>query len=146
MALKILSFSLAAVLCLLISHKMAGERGIAGAGIGIGIGAVLCAVSYLLLVWARKAKGKAVMAAMLAGSLTSIVLILISILLVAAFWREVVEPAALTAVVVYLAFRFLDVFQVSKSISTKQLEPSAGVSTRRSAGKDGRGERRSDLP
>ena len=71
---------------------------------------------------------------------------LISILLVATFWREVVEPAALTAVVVYLAFRFLDVFQVSKSISTKQIEPSAGASTGRSAGKEGRGERRSDLP
>ena len=141
-----MSFSLSALVCLLISYNTVGRRGLAGAGIGIGIGAVLCAVSYALLVWARKAKGKAVMAAMLAGSLTSIVLILISILLLAAFWREVVEPAALTAVVVYLAFRFLDVFQVSKSISTKQFEPSAGDSARRSAGKEDRGERRSDLP
>ncbi len=141
-----MSFSLSALVCLLIAYRTAGQRGLAGAGVGIGIGAVLCAVSYLLLVWAQKAKGKAVMAAMLAGSLTSIVLILISILLLAAFWREVVEPAALTAVVVYLAFRFLDVFQVSKSISSKKFDPSDDVSERSPAGEEDRGEGGSHLP
>lgn len=144
--MKILSFSLSALLCLLFWHKAAGQRGLAGAAIGIGIGAVLCAVSYFLLVWARRASGKAVMSAMLAGTLTSVVLMLISILLVATFWREVVEPTALTAVVVYLAFRFLDVFQVSKSISTKQIEPSAGGRAARSSGKEGHVGPRSDLP
>ena len=144
--MKILSFSVSALLCLLFWYKTAGQRGLAGAGIGVGIGVVLCAASYFLLVWARRAKGNAVMAAMLAGTLTSVVLMLISILLVAAFWREVVEPAALTAVVVYLAFRFLDVFQVSKSISTKQLESPAGGSAGSTGGKEGRGARRSRLP
>jgi hypothetical protein len=107
--LKIVAFSLSAVVCVLVARGVAGQRGLAGAAVGVGSGAVLCTIHHGLAVWARRAQGRAILTAMYAGILVSFAFVLLTVLILTAYWREIVEPAAISLLVVYLTVRFVDV-------------------------------------
>jgi len=68
----------------------------------------MCATSSILLGWARRASGQAVLAAMLGSVLASFVIVAVAMVLMARLWPEILPAGALTAVVVYLAYRFVE--------------------------------------
>ena len=72
----------------------------------------MCLVSHSLLGWAKRAQGQALLAAMLGSTLASFGIMIVVVLILASAWREIVEPAALTALAFYLVHRFLEAFQI----------------------------------
>ena len=98
----------------LIAYQARGMEGLEGAGVGLSIGAFMCLVSHFLLGWAKRAQGQALLAAMLGSMLASFGIMIVVVLILAAHWREIVEPAALTALAFYLVYRFLEAFQVKR--------------------------------
>ncbi len=73
----------------------------------------MCTVSWFLLRWTRRARGQALLAGMLGGVAASFLLMIASMLVLAALWKEILEAATLTALCVYLVYRFFDAFQTS---------------------------------
>jgi len=119
---------MATLVCAGASHGMAGERGLQGAGVGAGIGFVLCSVSYAMTCWVRRARGPAIVTAVFGSTISSFVLMLVAILLVSRYWNELLFPAALTALFIYLSFRFFDIFQTARQLNTGRSRSERGGS------------------
>lgn len=109
--LRILTLGVSSALCLGVAYHLRGRTGLEGAAMGVATGLVLCGVNHALLRWARRARGRMVIAAMMASVIVSFGVILASYFILSAVRREIVEPAVLTTLVVYLAFRFQDVLE-----------------------------------
>ena len=109
--IRVLSPLAVAVICVVVAGALDGESALVGACVGAVLAAVLCAFSYFLLRWARRASGQAVLAAMLGSVLVSFAFILVSMIVLAAVWREILVPASLTCVLVYLSYRFCEGLQ-----------------------------------
>lgn len=108
---KIACFLLSSALSLFLAWRIDGPVGLRGAIVGTLIGGVLAVVGSILLARARTKGGNAFIGAMLAGVLSSFVLMGLSMLILAVWWREIVPSASLTALAVYLAARFAEAFR-----------------------------------
>jgi uncharacterized membrane protein YgcG len=82
---------------------------------GTSIALVMCGVSFALLGWARRGSGQALLAAMLGSVLASFVIIAVAIVLLNFVWPELLRGGAITAIVVYMAYRFAEALQGSGS-------------------------------
>ena len=116
MLLKSATFVLAAAVCAVVAWSLAGTRGLEGAAVGIGLGAVLCTLSYLLTRWARSAQGARVYLAAYSGVFLSFAFVVGTLFVLSKWWSELLQPAILTLLVVYLSFRFHDVLQCSRCV------------------------------
>jgi CHASE2 domain-containing sensor protein len=113
--IKTIVFFAASGLSALVAHGLEGENGLRGAGLGILIAAVLCGVSLALNLWARRAKGNALLAAMYGSMLASFGLLIAAMILLRKWVPDLLTPAILTALAIYMAFRFTDAFRVAKA-------------------------------
>jgi len=120
-------FVIASGLSLLTFNSYYGARGLEGAAVGAGIALVIFLANHLLLRWSRGAEGPRVVAAMTGSILLSLGLMLAAVLLLANYWKEILHPAALTALFVYLACRFLDAYQANIALSRKGIALSRKV-------------------
>ena len=111
-------------LCVFVAHSLSPATGLHGALIGILIGLVMAGVSHWPFRWARRVSGQAVLAAMLGGVLLSFGIMAAAMLALASLWKPILEPAALTALCVYLVHRFFDAFQASTLSGSSR--PAAG--------------------
>ncbi|MBI4605830.1 MAG: hypothetical protein HY721_28010 [Planctomycetes bacterium] len=125
--IQLVTFSVAAALCLLVAYGVSGRGGLEGSAAGVLIAAVLSGASQALLSWARRARGQAIVTAMLASAVASLALMGVSILLLGLFWRAAVVPAALTALSVYLAHRFAEAAAVLRSNAVRRPASSHGL-------------------
>ena len=114
MLIKLLILVVVAGISALISYLEGGVEGLKGGGIGLSIGAVMCLVSHFLLGWAKRAQGQAILVAMLGSMLASFGIMITFLVLLAHSWKEILTPAALSALVLYLAYRFLEALQAQK--------------------------------
>jgi hypothetical protein len=128
---KALVVASVAAVSALAAFGLDGERGLLGAAAGGAIALVLCGTSALFLRWARRASGNAILAAMLGSTLASFVLLAAAIIAVARVRREIVVPAALTALAIYLAYRFSEAFEWQSSASRARLAGPGGGDARR---------------
>ena len=103
--IKLVSFLVAASLCIGIAYALDGLRGLQGSVAGVGIALVMCGVSFFLLRWARRARGQAIVAAMMGSVLASFVIIAVSLVLLGLLWPDLLRAGALTTIAVYFAFR-----------------------------------------
>jgi O-antigen/teichoic acid export membrane protein len=110
-----------------VASILLGQRGLVGAGVGTLVAAAMVAVSASLLRFARRAKGQAILAAMLGGVAASFVILVSAMVALAATWREVLVPASLTALGVYLTYRFVDAFQLGGGASPLSRGPREAV-------------------
>ena len=108
---KLIAFTVATAACLLVASQTAGARGTKGAAVGAGAGALLCMVGHGLMRWAARAEGQAIYLAMYASVFASFAIVVAVVLLLSRHWEEILQPAAITMLVVYLAFRFVDVLK-----------------------------------
>jgi phosphatidylglycerophosphate synthase len=115
--LKVVVFLVVSALCLAVARSTLGMSGLRGAAVGAGAGFVLCTVSHFTHGWAQRAKGHAILAAVFGGTLSVFALMIGTVLLLSRYWPEAVQPAAITALFVYLSVRFLDVFRSSRLTS-----------------------------
>ena len=125
--MKVASFLVAAVLCNVIAYALDELRGLQGAAVGTFIALALCGVSVFLLGWARRANGQAILAAMMGSVLASFLILAASMVLLGLLWPELLRAGAITAVVVYLAYRFAEAFQGSRSRGDRSSGAIAGV-------------------
>ena len=114
MLIKLLILVVVAGISALISYLEGGVEGLKGGGIGLSIGAVMCLVSHFLLGWAKRAQGQSILVAMLGSMLASFGIMITFLVLLAHSWKEILTPAALSALVLYLVYRFLEAFQAQK--------------------------------
>src|SRR5262245_48533812 len=98
----------------LVSHLAGGAEGLQGGGIGLSVGALMCLVSHFLVGWAKRAQGQAILIAMLGSMLASFGIMITFVVALAYSWKEILTPAALSALALYLAYRFLEAFQAQK--------------------------------
>jgi hypothetical protein len=127
---KALVVASVAVLSALVAFGLQGEKGLIGAAAGCLIALVLCGTSALFTRWARRASGNAILAAMLGSTLASFVLLTVAIVVVARVRREIVVPAALTALAIYLAYRFVEAFEWQSAAARAHLAGPAGGNAR----------------
>ncbi len=111
--LKVSWMLLVSVGAVVLSRVIMGTDGTRGALLGLGIGAVLCLVNWFIMARVRKAEGKSLKLIM-AGVIASFSLLIVAVLLVNYWAAPLVKPATLTALVVYLAYRGVDVFELSR--------------------------------
>lgn len=97
-----------------LSRVLMGTDGTLGALLGVGVGAVLCLVSFFITRKARKAEGPNVKLMMI-GVIVSFWLLISSVLLVNYLVPPLVNPAALTALAIYLAYRGAEVLELGRS-------------------------------
>lgn len=110
---KVLVFLVAASACLLAAYELAGERGFVGAAAGAGAAAALCALSHWLLSWERRGTGRGMYVAAFGSAAASLVGIALTALVVWHWKRDLVGPAILTVLFIYLAARAVDVVQAA---------------------------------
>lgn len=123
---KALVVASAAAVSALVALGLEGEKGLLGAAAGGLIALVLCGTSALFLRWARRASGNAIVAAMLGSTLASFVLLAAAVFVLARVRRDIVVPAALTALATYLAYRFCEAFEWQSAPSRARLARPAG--------------------
>ena len=108
MVLKTVTFLVAAIVCLSVAYSLGGQLALQGAAVGAGAALVLCTISHWMLRWVRKAEGHAILTATFGSTAASFAFVLVTALLLNSFWKEILTPAVLTLLVVYLAVRFAD--------------------------------------
>jgi hypothetical protein len=133
--LKVLTFTVATTVCLCLAHSLGGRLALEGAAVGAGAAFVLCAISHLLLRGVRKAQGNAMLAAVFGSTLASFAFVIVAVLLLNSLWPEILQPATLTLLGVYLAVRFADALRAPGALATYVPELLRGP--RRSAPPDG---------
>jgi hypothetical protein len=101
-------FAAAAAASALIAYGISGPSGLQGCALGVGVAAVMCGVSFGLMAWARHVRGNALLGAMLGGAIASLVILAVAMVIISSVARERLATAALTALAVYLAFRFAE--------------------------------------
>jgi hypothetical protein len=127
---KALVVASAAAVSVLVAFGLEGEKGLLGAAAGGLIALVLCGTSALFTRWARRASGNAILAAMLGSTLASFVLLAAAIVVVARVRRDIVVPAALTALAVYLTYRFAEALEWQSAASRARLASPSGGNAR----------------
>jgi hypothetical protein len=110
---KLLALVLSSAGCISVATWRLGDRGLRGAALGAGLGIVMCVINHLLLRWVRRTKGNAMYFAMLASMVVSFGLMISGVVVLLYLERGLVEPAAFTALIVYVAFRLLDSVEAS---------------------------------
>lgn len=123
---KLIAFTAAAAACALVAWKTSGARGLTGAAVGAGAGLVIALVSDVCTRWAQRAEGQRVYLAMLASMLGSLAIVVAVVLVLSRYWAEILQSAAVTMVVVYLAFRFVAVLRIPKGARDTETGPQRG--------------------
>lgn len=100
----------------LVAYALEGRVGLMGALVGIGFGGLLAGAGHLLIQRARAASPRLLPATMLIGVATSFLLMAGFMFLVAALRREILVSSTLTALAVYLIYRFVEAFEVSQAV------------------------------
>lgn len=109
---KLIALTVAAAACVLVAWETSGDRGLKGAAVGVGAGAVLALLSHGLTRWAQRAEGQAIYLAMYASMLASLGIVVAVVIALSRYWTEILQPAAITMVTVYLAFRLVEVLRL----------------------------------
>ena len=94
-----------------MAYGVQGSLGLWGAMLGAALAAVMCGTSGGILRWASKARGNAIVAGMLASVTASFLLMGLGILLLNLYWRPGLESATLTALAIYLGYRYVEAFR-----------------------------------
>jgi len=106
-----------------LSLAIGGRTALLGALLGLAVAAVLCGVSTALVARARRSQNKnALLAALLGGIAASFAIMIAFLVVLASLRRDLLEPAALSAVGAYLTCRFAEALEVSRIESTKAAE------------------------
>ena len=111
-----------------LSLVLGGGTALLGALLGLGVAAVLCGVSAALVARARRSeKRNALLAALLGGIAASFAIMIVFLVVLAALRRDLLAPAALSAVGAYLTYRFAEALETSRieSISAQRDRGSA---------------------
>ena len=116
---------LVACLSLGAAYWLQGALGLSAALAGVGIAFLMCASSGLILRWASRARGQAILAGMLGSVAASFVILIAAMLILGKTWRPALEAASLTALATYLGYRFIEAFQFSALLRALPLEARA---------------------
>ncbi len=87
-----------------------GTAGLAGAGLGIGLGALVSTVSHLLKRKAWEATGPKIVSAVMSSLLASFGLFVTASIVLGLVWKEGAPAALLTALSIYLTVSFHEAF------------------------------------
>lgn len=118
MLLKVLTFTIATIVCLCLAHSFGGTIALEGAAVGAAAAFVLCTISHFLLRAVRKAEGNAMLAAVFGSTLASFAFVIVAVVLLNSLWPEILQPATLTLLGVYLAVRFADALRAPGALAT----------------------------
>ena len=103
-----------------LSLVLGGGTALLGALLGLAVAAVLCGVSAALVARARRSENKnALLAALLGGIAASFAIMIVFLVVLAAVRRDLLAPAALSAVGAYLTYRFAEALETSRIESTR---------------------------
>ena len=106
-----------------LSLAIGGGTALLGALLGLAVAAVLCGVSAALVARARRSENKnALLAALLGGIAASFAIMIAFLVVLANLRRDLLEPAALSAVGAYLTCRFAEALETSRIESTRAAE------------------------
>jgi len=106
-----------------LSLAIGGRTALLGALLGLAVAAVLCGVSAALVARARRSENKnALLAALLGGIAASFAIMIFFLVILAYLRRDLLAPAALSAVGAYLTYRFAEALEVSRIESTRAAE------------------------
>jgi drug/metabolite transporter (DMT)-like permease len=103
----------------LLGYELGGAPGLAGAGVGILFAAALSSASHLVLCRMQKVDPKLLPFTTMLGVVMSFVFMAAFIAAVAAWRRDLLLSATLTALTLYLAHRFFEAFEVSRAQSAR---------------------------
>jgi len=98
-----------------LSLAVGGGTALLGALLGLAVAAVLCGVSAALVARARRSEDKnALLAALLGGIAASFTIMIVFLVFLAYLRRDLLAPAALSAVGAYLTYRFAEALETSR--------------------------------
>jgi hypothetical protein len=117
---RVALFAASGIVAAGLSLAIGGAPALAGAGLGVAMGAVMCGVSAVLMGLARRSRRKnALLGAILGSILLSFALMAVFLVVVAAHRPDLLVPAALSALGVYVTFRHAEALEASRIESTR---------------------------
>jgi len=114
--LVVFTFVVIAVAMMLGSYRLQGNEGLMSSGAGLAYGSFLAFLAWLLARRQARAQSQIVFHVLL-GSFLTMFLFAVGVLVIAWVWRTGVLAASLSALVVYLFFKFYMVFTMSGRLS-----------------------------
>lgn len=107
---------LAAACSVFVFYQLKGSEGLVASLVGIGFGALLCGLTWAMSRLhigggGNNPDSKHMMVGVLLSSFTSMLLFVTAMIAVALFWKSGLVPATISALVVYMMFKFYLVFR-----------------------------------
>lgn len=121
-----------------IGYRAHGTPGLAAGGLGFLVGLIMVSLSALFMRRARTAGGNALLAAMYGSVLASCAVLITTLLVLHYVWPLAVRTTVLTALAVYLVYRFTAAFdawpvaggparrEASRGTARREPEPDRG--------------------
>ncbi|MGQ9589382.1 MAG: hypothetical protein ACUVYA_03705 [Planctomycetota bacterium] len=110
---KALVFLAVAGVCVLASRRLAGERGLLGAGIGAGAAFLVVALGHWILLWERRGTRRGLYVAAYGSAAVGLAGLVLTALIVGRYGRDLVSPAILTLFFAYFSCRMVDAAQAA---------------------------------